>query len=115
MSFTFDDIGKPISESDSSKLNQLSARIAELKSTAKINSADAEKLNKQIVTLEQQRKKLSNGRHKPVELADRAVDDNWDKNSGPPPSGASPSRPSRNQRPIAGFRLSGRFGFKARI
>jgi len=110
MSFTFDDLGKPKSESDSFKLNKLSARIAELKSAANSNSADAEKLNQQILTLEQRRKRLSNRGSKPVDVGDRAVDDNLGQGSGPPPLGL----PQR-QRPIAGFKLRGRFGFKARI
>jgi hypothetical protein len=114
MSFTFDDLGKPKSESDSFKLNKLSARIAELKSNLNINSADAEKLNSQIIALEQQRQKLSNRGAKPVKLADRAVDDNWDKNSGPPLPGAPPLDAPRRQRPIAGFRVMGRQVFKPR-
>jgi len=99
MSFTFDDLGKPKSESDSFKINKLSARIAELKSAVDINSTDSEQRNKKIAALEQRRQRLSNGRHKPVELEGRGVDDNWDKNSGPPPSGPLPQ-----QRSKAGFK-----------
>lgn len=81
VSFTFDDIEQPLSVSESVKLGQLSARIADLKSRKAAQPAldpETAVLEEKIARLEQRRARLLNEGARgmtAIELEGRAVED----------------------------------------